>query len=388
MDFRRCSKTPLLDIWAPILEFIIMLKTRKKLQLDSLFSAFTVLDFASLSRYFFMTGALFLLSAAAMFYLAVNWINAFLLVSCMLFVGAFVHFGAVEMGLDHEYIVAYIALFGLACGISLLSFNRYFIEIKRRSLVESARVLRQKVFDVSLALGVSMVTIFSFLVLYSQINTEALSGGEALLLNYLKIAALCSLVYKFRFTTVILMTAASADDLGSYVKMIIRRIKFIGTIFLAGMLRPLALAMWMLRTLFNCIVLFNVNISDHTLISYELGVFYSAMNNVSFIEGQRLAGSHDRCKLPIFSQSFSFFPSIFYPSCIAMVHIFSTLTGMYVPVFSSALVALHLAILYLLFMELLYSVVVVKLLLEREKKEDAILNAIVVNDKEDGESTS
>jgi hypothetical protein len=378
-------RTPFVDLWAPVLELILMVKIKRRLQLSSLLSAFAKLDFSGLFWYFLTANTFFLLSIAAMLYLALNWTGAFVLVSYVLLIGAFVHFGIAEMGLDHTYILPYIAFFGIACGASLLFLNKCLLEAKKRSLTESARAIRSKAFDVSIALAVSVSTIFSFLVLYSHVADARLDPGEALLVGYLKIAALCSLIYKFRFTMVILMTASSAGTLVSYVRMIARRIKFIGTICLAGMVKPVVLAMCILRGLFNCIVLLDVNICDHTLTFYELGTFHSAMNNVSLLEGQRAVGCRDNRKPAVSISSFSFFPGIFCPSFVAMAYIFSVLMDGHTSIFDRFIAGLHLAVLYLLFMELLYSIVVVRTLLEREKREDAILNAIVVNDKREGE---
>lgn len=369
---RTILKSPIVDIWSSIFEagvvFVIKMGSRKESSLGGMMRSLLHIPYKSLLLDFLLTGLPFAMSILFVFYVAMQSIRCFNIFSYVLVAGSSVHLavGIVDPSLG-EYLH-----YMLLAGMVVFLFVLYYVEPEDENhpFLDIADVIRDHPRSAVFILCASVVKAFLFVWFFSGANHGGMGCIKTSILAFFEMAAMSSLMYNLRTGIVLLMTVDRSTDVRAYARLMLRRARLIGTICLAGIFRPIMFAVcvvWSVLELFGAVQPLR---ERYTLRRGEISLFYSILNDVSLFEGRRIAEEEHRDKMAGQSVDFRLIPGLFIPCCFSSVYILSSSVGRYTQYLPQTSIYLYFVLLYLMFLEFLYSVITVRSITRQKDQED------------------
>lgn len=372
LDMDRIVKSPMVDLWASALEataiFALKLGSNKNRSLADMFNSFLSIRYKLLLSDLALVGLPSAASILLLFYTASRCIRWFSIVSHTLFLGIVVHLTTGMFDLDAREHILYVLAMGSMGLLLVLYCCRDTGVAQHHPFLRIVEVAREHPNDFVFLLGASVAKAFVFVWFFSGSSHLGLGSVRAVMFTFFETAAMSSLMYNVRTGVTLLMAVNRSRGIRAYAVLMIRRVKLIGTICLAGLLRPVVFVIYLTWRSLHVLGMAESPREEYTLGHAELSLFYSILNDTSLLEGRRIARA--ACEDKTWNcVGFRQIPGLFVPCCVSLMYILGVVSGKYARHFSQSFVYLYFGLIYLLFLEFLYSVATVRSIVDGEKGE-------------------
>lgn len=373
MSIERFLKSPMADTWASVLEagivFVLKMDSEKDKSLMSMLRSLLDVQYEKLLFDLALVGMSFISSVLLILCVTTLSIRCFNILSYLLLVGASLHLAMRLFNLGLAEYLCYVVVLSIM-GLVLGSYHGAENGASRRHpFLSVADAIREHAADFAIILCAYVIKAFMFIWFFSG-SQYRLTGIKALLFTFFEFAAISSLLYNMRVGVVLLMTVGRTRNLHAYTRLVVRRIRLIGTICLAGLMRPFVCIIYFSWTCLNVLGATRQPGTRYTLRSHELSVFYSVLNDVSLSEGRRIAGNAlEGDKTFAGSESFRSILGMFVPYCFSLIYILSSSVGVYARYLPKRFIYLCFVLLHLMLLEFLYSVATLRSIMNRQKNE-------------------